>query len=326
MGGFHLFKRGSKETGSIKPISHEEDTPLHPLAAIDLYGGGTTLDIDFSFYVPTEAEIKDKGKSDWLAKSLVLLQTSWFVIQCIARAVKHLPITHLEIVTLAYAAMNFVIYIFWWNKPLSVNQPVRVFRKSDPRVADNSIDPDGAGGSRPNEMQSQPILEGWGLTWEAIGKGLETIFQFIVGAQDDDVNLSREDRVPRFWANSSEDGEDVVTADFTVLGVGVSFGAIHCIAWSFFFPTRVELLIWRISSAAVTAVPVYILLMLLFVAWLQNMDFDATVVIVGLSILPAGILYIIARAVTLVLAFTSLRDLPPGAFDTILWTTSIPHI
>ena len=325
-GGFHLFKRGSKETGSIKPISHEEDTPLHPLAAIDLYGGGTTLDIDFSFYVPTEAEIKDKGKSDWLAKSLVLLQTSWFVIQCIARAVKHLPITHLEIVTLAYAAMNFVIYIFWWNKPLSVNQPVRVFRKSDPRVADSGIGPDGAGGSRPSEMQSQPILEGWELTWEAIGKGLEDMFQFIVGAQDDDVNLSREDRVPRFWANSSKDGEDVVTADFTVLGVGVSFGAIHCIAWSFFFPTRVELLIWRISSAAVTAVPVYILLMLLFVTWLQNMDFDATVVIVGLSILPAGILYIIARAVTLVLAFTSLRDLPPGAFDTILWTTSIPHI
>ena len=32
---------------------------------------------DFSsLYVPTEAEIKDRGKSDWLAKSLVLVQTS----------------------------------------------------------------------------------------------------------------------------------------------------------------------------------------------------------------------------------------------------------
>ena len=111
----------------IKPISHEEDTPLHPLAAIDLYGGGTTLDIDFSFHVPTKAEIKDRGKSDWLAKSLVLLQTLWFVMQCIARTIEHIPITHLEIVTLAYAAMNFVIYIFWWNKPLNVNQPVQVF-------------------------------------------------------------------------------------------------------------------------------------------------------------------------------------------------------
>ena len=69
----------------------------------------------------TEAEIKDKGKSDWLAKSLVLLQTSWFMMQCIAQAIEHLPVTHLEIMTLAYAAMNFVIYIFWWNKPLNVN-------------------------------------------------------------------------------------------------------------------------------------------------------------------------------------------------------------
>ena len=45
-----------------------------------------------------------------------------------------------------------------------------------------------------------------------------------------------------------------------------------------------------------------------------------------LSILPAGILYIIARVVTLVLALTSLRDLPPGAFDTVHWTTFIPHV
>ena len=42
--------------------------------------------------------------------------------------------------------------------------------------------------------------------------------------------------------------------------------------------------------------------------------------------LSGGILYIIARAVTLVLAFTSLRDLPPGAYETVHWTTIIPHV
>ena len=89
-------------------------------------------DIDFvSFTLLTKEEIKNKGKSDWLTKSLVLLQTSWFVMQCIAWGIEHLPVTHLEIVTLVYAAMNFVIYIFWWNKPLDVNWPVQVFRKSD---------------------------------------------------------------------------------------------------------------------------------------------------------------------------------------------------
>ena len=55
-------------------------------------------------------------------------------------------------------------------------------------------------------------------------------------------------------------------------------------------------------------------------------DFDTIGNVFGYLILPVGLLYIIARAVTLVLALTSLRDLPPGAFDTVHWTTFIPHI
>ena len=122
MGGFHLFKRSSEEThNDDRCISEEDDEPLHPLEESGLLGYSE------SFTMPTEAEIDDRGKSNWLAKFLVLLQTSWFVMQCIARGIEHLPVTHLEIVTLAYAAMNFVIYVFWWNKPLNVNRPVRVF-------------------------------------------------------------------------------------------------------------------------------------------------------------------------------------------------------
>ena len=45
-----------------------------------------------------------------------------------------------------------------------------------------------------------------------------------------------------------------------------------------------------------------------------------------ISILPAVLLYILARAITLVLAFTSLRGLPPGAYETVHWTTFIPHV
>ena len=189
---------------------------------------GTTMrtDIDFSsFGVPTEAEIKDRGKSDWLAKSLVLLQMLWFVMQCIAWAHKHLPVTHLEIVTLAYVVINFVIHIFWWNKPLNVSQPVRVFQKSE------------AG-----EMHNEPTSEAWGSTWEAIVNGLQTIVGFIAGLQDEDVHLSRKDRVPKFWADSQ--GDDFTITDLIVLGVGVFFRVIHCIAWVFSFPTHMELLIW----------------------------------------------------------------------------------
>ena len=241
--------------------------------------------------MPTKAEIMDKGKSDWLAKSLVLLQTLWFVTQCIARATEHLPVTHLEIVTLVYAAMNFVIYAFWWSKPLNVNRPIRVFQKSEPRA-------------------TQPQIR------EPIPGGL-AVLKFIVGLQDEDVDLSHEDRVPKFWANTT--GEQAI-ADIIVLAVGVCFGAIHCIAWVFSFPTHTELLIWRISSVVITAIPIYISLMAILSSWPFSVDFAIV------SVLPAGVLYIIARAVTLVLAFISLRDLPPGAYETVHWTTFIPHV
>ena len=295
MGGFHLFECHSEETSNDnRSKSREDDKPLYPLRASDLWN----CDGYESFIVPTKAEIEDKGKSDWLAKSLVLLQTSWFMMQCVARTKEHLPITHLEIVTLAYAAMNFVIYIFWWNKPLSVNRPVRVFRKSEPSATQHQ-----------DESTVTQHSRAWGLTQEKIGGGLKAIFDFIAGFQDFSVDLSCEDRVPRFWAESmsmSVAGD----ADYIVLGVGVCFGAIHCISWSFSFPTHTELLMWRASCVAITAVPIYISL---GYCW-------------AFFLLSGVLLYILARAVTLVLAFTSLRDLPPGAYETVHWTTFIPHV
>ena len=83
---------------------------------------------------------------------------------------------------------------------------------------------------------------------------------------------------------------------------------------------------WRISCIAITAVPFYIPLVFGLGGWLVEMDFEIFGMTIFISILPAGILYVIARAVTLVLAFTSLRDLPPGAYETVHWTTFIPHV
>ena len=306
MGGFHLFERSSGEvSGDERRISQEDDKPLHPLKASDLEQCNGYSE----FFMPTKAEIEDKGKSDWLAKSLVLLQTSWFVTQCIARGIEHLPVTHLEIVTLAYAAINFVTYIFWWNKPLNVKQPVRVVRKSGPEDTQPQV--------------TEPISGARKSTWKAIRKGLETVVMVIIGAQDGDVDLSRKDRVPKFWADSSTEDDNIGIVDLTVLGVGACFGAIHCIAWDFSFPTHAELLIWRMASAAITAAPIYIFFVFFLAAWVDNANITVTEVIL---FLPPSILYILARVVTLILAFISLRDLPFGAYQTVHWTTFIPHI
>ncbi|EEB91691.1 hypothetical protein MPER_09916 [Moniliophthora perniciosa FA553] len=68
----------------------------------------------------TEGEIKDKSHADFIAKSIALIQTTWFIIQVVARGMKHLAITELEIVTVGFALLNFCTYYLWWHKPLRV--------------------------------------------------------------------------------------------------------------------------------------------------------------------------------------------------------------
>lgn len=107
MGGFYLFD------GDIAcfPLSQEKVQRL----------------IETGQYTPpSEDELDDRSKGDALSKAIILVQTLWFVTQCIARGTDHLPITELEIVTLAYTPVILGMYGFWWNKPLSVRQPIRI--------------------------------------------------------------------------------------------------------------------------------------------------------------------------------------------------------
>jgi hypothetical protein len=76
--------------------------------------------------LPSDATIQDKSKSDSLAKSLALLQCTWFVAQVIARAIDSLPITTLELGTTALIGCASVAYGFWWYKPQEVRTPIEI--------------------------------------------------------------------------------------------------------------------------------------------------------------------------------------------------------
>ena len=83
---------------------------------------------------------------------------------------------------------------------------------------------------------------------------------------------------------------------------------------------------WQLSSVAITAVLVYIPLVFSLGGWFINVNDKISDIFIIFGPLSGGMLYILARAVTLVLAFISLRDLPPGAYETVHWTTFIPHV
>ncbi|KAG1781124.1 hypothetical protein EV702DRAFT_1074077 [Suillus placidus] len=77
-----------------------------------------------------EADIEDRSKGDALSKGIAILQLAWFVLQLIARYVQNLPITLLEIDTLAVAALTSIAYGFWWKKPKDVGRPHAVYWKA----------------------------------------------------------------------------------------------------------------------------------------------------------------------------------------------------
>ena len=103
---------------------HEEGKPVRVLVAKELEELSEAGKIKWPTI--TKEEIADRSKGDYLSKTIVLFQTTWFVGQCIARGRYGLTITELEVVTLAFASLTGVIYYLWWDKPLDVRCSIPV--------------------------------------------------------------------------------------------------------------------------------------------------------------------------------------------------------
>ena len=298
--------------------------------------------------IVTREEIQDRSKGDAVTKALVVLQTTWFLLQCAARGLgrQHLAVTELELATAAFAVLNLVIYALWWDKPLDVHCPIVVVRRRRRRRSAAQDDARAAAailernreGSQPGEESgvAAPRQErdgwararslgwlrdgwqsvffcGWACTWTDVGAWLQSVLEpylvmmggssvhqdmfFVVGGQDDIIN------------GSSGSGMALVT---------MAFGGIHCIAWSFAFPSQPEQLLWRISSMVITGFPLALVGVGFVGQWLHEVFITLLVLLV--------VLYPVSRIVLLVLSLSTLRSLPPSAYQTVQWTTFLPHV
>ena len=87
-------------------------------------------DAKFTFPTLTGADIQDRSKGDALWKVVAILQSSWFITQCIARVPQQLALTELELITAALASLNAFTFAIWWHKPLGLQEPVKIYFKS----------------------------------------------------------------------------------------------------------------------------------------------------------------------------------------------------
>lgn len=75
----------------FRPFPNPTPTTEEPLHA----------QIQYQIFV-SEAEIRDRSKSNAIAKSITVVQTTWFIAQFIERWATGRPKTQLEVMTLAY--------------------------------------------------------------------------------------------------------------------------------------------------------------------------------------------------------------------------------
>lgn len=176
----------------------------------------------------SEEDIKDKSKTDYFTKGLAIVQISSLILSLVQRSARHLAISQLEIITVAFAVCATGMYSFAWNKPQGVITALTFDIKEKISGKDAC-----------NMMHSQPAVLLDNLRGEVQaghdkqGRTLHRVRNGNVEITDGSVQL-----VP-LW----------------LIGFIILFSAIHLSAWNFEFPSAVEKIMWRLASTVITGLP-----------------------------------------------------------------------
>jgi hypothetical protein len=281
----------------------------------------------------------DKNKADGLVKLAALCQVVWFTLQAVTRAAHGLPLASLETMTLAYVFNAIVTYGFWWEKPKDIATATfvdlpemtdRQWQAFESLAMEETYDV-----LRPGERQRSSIA------WYVVARDCrdDEVLVMATGIGDHDgdteANWPRQSRMP---SSKEESGiatrvEEIVKAPHVewtkvitewdanlymtkwwplLCLLGASFGAIHLLSWSSRFPTVVEVWLWR-GSAVVSIVTAVICMQ--FRTMALTWDGPSTIVKVA-----SPLLYIVSRIIMVIEAFTSLRAMEAGTYQTyVVW-------
>jgi hypothetical protein len=255
-------------------------------------------------------EITSKTKPETLSKTIALLQAIWFLIQVITRAAKHLPISQLEISTLAYIASALLIYILNWTKPQGITTPTSI----------NHVHPI-------NRLKFNRLSLGFGRV-----RGTKAIKRLYPQPRwKEDRYMSHPPPNDLIFNHGPEWLKINKRVYFSYFNValslsGIVFGGIHLLAWDFIFPTHVESVVWKVASLYIAGnVAIFPVaygggLVHEYTGWKVGLRRMAMVVNCGFTVV-----YMFAKLGLGVLMFRSLGHLPVEAFIET-WMEDIPRL
>ena len=273
------------------------------------------------------AAIKDRSKADGIAKLFTIIQTSWFLLQCLARLKQHLSITTLELSTIAFVVCTIGTNIMWFAKPKDVMVPVvlkidctleGLLAKAGPQIVD-----------------ARSEAANWICSPLEKFDDLRPNFLVDVGQylpRTSSLKLSQPAQKMRFRNDRLPPLErDWLLCHFLSV-LSLAFGAVYVAGWNIKFPTHTEQMVWRICTV--------ILFSLVVAFWVVDAGVELhqrkkmvsrtekvalTPVKMALYVLIVMV-YVTIRIYILIEPFVCLRSLPATAFQTVNWLSFIPHI
>ncbi|KAF7531266.1 hypothetical protein G7054_g9032 [Neopestalotiopsis clavispora] len=282
-------------------------------------------------------ELDDRSNADAVVKALACIQSLWFLITTTARLEQGLYLTTLEIGTIPFIFITWWIYIFWWKKPLNIQQHTLVevqdlskarLARLARRVCDMSKARDKWWRPSPWQLHEH----NWDFYWfegEAVcgmlkAKGyLDDVADHLKDFAKDRMAIARihdwygpnvKEMHPSQWT---------LEEDLVFYSLGVAINLMLLIPWNGGFPTQIEGELWK--AAVLTMIATATLWWPL--AWLTSkVCKDATTLAKHRLYYALIGIYMSARFYVLVEPFVGLRSLPPSAYKTVSWSRYIPHL
>lgn len=279
------------------------------------------------------ADIRDRSNADGTAKIFALVQVAWFVVSCLIRIARRMPLTPLESMTLSYIPLMVLTYFFWWLKPKDIQTPSEIdlptmseeqWRTFDSMTVSDDFDDCTSG--------RKSLWAVWSLTprvfeKEARDRRLKQAVsakEILPNAKERGTpNLSRARPLPEKAA------DDIILAHWdpdlyrsrlwpvTCL-FGISFPALHLISWDGTFPTQAELWLWR--GTAITSIVTMLWFMqyeMVVFRWKDPASYFKVL---------APFLYVSSRVVMLGGALAAFRASDPAIYETFVVSNYWLHL
>jgi hypothetical protein len=243
------------------------------------------------------SKILEVSRSDLVLKTIWLLQISWYLLQCIARATQHLSISLLELSTIGLVICAFMIQTLWWSKPLDV--------QSSTPIPINELSFDDEKAARIVRVEEED--DSWGGS-RTINTSHRTVYEYKMRVNNDTTTSNK--------------------AVIALPIVGIIFGAVHLVAWQFYFHTARERFLWRIFAILVAGTPMVLTAVERLAYWLdvesvESLDWIGYVFWWLKAILILA--YAASRIYLIAMSFVSLRHLPESTYPTVQWANYLPH-